>query len=141
MTNAATSRATDSNSKRQAPLREADVKNFLAKYKEAWETQNADLAASLFTRDVHYRQDPFSDPIIGREAIHAYWAEATGKQEAIHFTFGNLIRSGYLLAAEWTCRFQDRASGEKRELAGMFFADFYGKQVRRFREYWHSRRR
>jgi hypothetical protein len=46
-----------------------------------------------------------------------------------------------MLAAEWTCTYQDRSSEVKKELAGMLFADFYGKQVRHFREYWHSRRR
>jgi len=45
-----------------------------------------------------------------------------------------------LLAAEWTCTYQDRASETKKELAGILFADFYGKQVRQFREYWHSRK-
>lgn len=139
MTNAATSPAVTS--KRQVPLREADVKNFLANYKEAWETRNAALAASLFTRDAHYREGPFSEPIIGREAIHDYWAQATARQQDIRFTLGAVIHSGYLVAAEWTCTFQDGSSGEKRELAGMLFADFYGKQVRRFREYWLSRRR
>jgi hypothetical protein len=45
-----------------------------------------------------------------------------------------------MLAAEWSCTYRDRGSAEKKELAGMLFADFYGKQVRRFREYWHSRK-
>ena len=126
---------------RQQSLTAADVKHFLAKYKKAWETRNADLAAGLFTRDAHYKQDPFAEAIIGREAIHDYWAGATGRQEDVHFTVGAVIQSGYMLAAEWTCTYQDRSSGEKKELAGMFLADFYGKQVRRFREYWLSRRR
>jgi nuclear transport factor 2 (NTF2) superfamily protein len=118
-----------------------DVKHFLANYKKAWETRDADLAAGLFTRDAEYKQDPFGDAVVGREAIHDYWAGATGRQEDIHFTVGTFIHSGYMLAAEWTCSYQDRSSGEKKELAGMLLADFYGKQVRRFREYWHSRRR
>ena len=81
------------------------------------------------------------EAIVGREAIHDYWAGATGRQEDIHFTVGTCVHSGYMLAAEWTCTYQDRSSGDKKELAGMFLADFYGKQVRRFREYWLSRRR
>jgi hypothetical protein len=121
-------------------LRANDVKHFLSSYKKAWETQDADLAAGLFTRDAEYKQDPFSSPILGREAIHDYWARATGRQEDIHFTLVTAIQCGYILAAEWTCRYQDRSTGEKKELAGMLFADFYGKQVRRFREYWHSRK-
>ena len=125
----------------QQPLTAADVKHFLAKFKKAWETRDADLAAGLFTRDAQYKQDPFSETIVGREAIHDYWAGATGRQQEIHFNAGTAIRSGYMLAAEWTCTYQDRSSGENREIAGMFLADFYGKQVRRFREYWLSRRR
>ena len=125
----------------QQPLSTSDATDFLIKYKEAWETRNADLAAGLFTRDAEYRQDPFGQAVIGREAIHDYWAGATGRQSEIHFTVGKFIHSGYMLAAEWTCTYQDRASEVKKELAGMLFADFYGKQVRHFREYWHTRPR
>lgn len=69
MKTAATKRA-------QQPLSTSDATDFLIKYKEAWETRNADLAAGLFTRDAEYKQDPFSAAIVGREAIHDYWAGA-----------------------------------------------------------------
>jgi hypothetical protein len=120
-------------------LTASDVKRFLANYKKARETRDPDLAAGLFTRDAEYKEGPFGPAIVGREAIHDYWAGATGRQEDIHFTVGTAMQCGYLLAAEWTCRYTDISSGEKKELAGMLLADFYGKQVRRFREYWHSR--
>jgi nuclear transport factor 2 (NTF2) superfamily protein len=123
----------------QQPLSTSDATDFLIKYKEAWETRNADLAAGLFTRDAEYRQDPFGPAIVGREAIHDFWASAKSRQEDIHFTVGKFIHSGYMLAAEWTCTYQDRPTEVKKELAGMLFADFYGKQVRHFREYWRSR--
>jgi len=126
---------------RQGTLSASDAKQFLKKYKEAWETRDADLAASLFTRDARYKENPFGEPIIGREAIHDYWAEATAQQEDIRFTVTNFLHAGYVLIAEWTCQFRDRTSGRQRELAGMFFADFYGNQVRAFREYWQSRAR
>jgi nuclear transport factor 2 (NTF2) superfamily protein len=124
----------------QPQLTAKDVKHFLTKYKEAWETRDPDLAAGLFTRDAKYHQHPFAEVIVGREAIHDYWAGATRQQEGIHFTVGAVIQCGYMLAAEWTCTYEDCSSSEKRELAGMLFADFYGKQVRHFREYWHSRK-
>lgn len=126
-------------SKRAAALRASDAKNFLAKYKQAWESRDPELAAGLFTRDARYQQNPSSEPIIGREAIHDYWAAATSRQQDIHFEISSFVHGGYVLAAEWTCSYLDRSSGERKELAGMFFADFYGKQVRNFREYWHSR--
>jgi len=124
----------------QQQLTANDVKHFLANYKKAWETQDPYLAAGLFTRDAQYKQDPFGSAIVGREAIHDYWAGATGRQDDIHFTVGTVIQCGYIVAAEWTCIYKDRSSGENKELAGMLLADFYGKQVRRFREYWHSRK-
>lgn len=125
--------------KRRASLRARDVEKFLASYKQAWETRNAELAAALFTRDAHYHQDPFSGPIRGREAIHDYWRSATSRQEDIHFEVTNSVRKGFVVVAEWTCNYREAASGQRRELAGMFTADFYGKQVRTFREYWLSR--
>lgn len=124
---------------RQESLRASDAKQFLAKYKEAWETRDADLAASLFTRDARYMQGPFGEPIVSRESIHDYWKAATRRQEDIHFTVSNSFRIGYILVAEWSCTYRDRSGGERKEQAGMFLADFYGKQVRTFREYWLSR--
>lgn len=133
------SAATAPQPKQSTKLHASVAKEFLEKYKKAWETRNADLAASLFTRDVRYKENPFDEPITGREAIHDYWAGATTQQEDIHFTVTNSLHTGYFLVAEWTCSYRDRATGKRRELAGMFFADFYGKQVRTFREYWQSR--
>jgi len=125
--------------KQQAKLQASVAKEFLEKYKKAWETRDAGLAASLFTRDVRYKENPFGDPISGREAIRHHWAGASRQQEDIHFTVTNSLHMGYFLVAEWTCSYRDRATGKRRELAGMFFADFYGTQVRTFREYWQSR--
>jgi hypothetical protein len=123
----------------QLTLHTSDANEFLEKYKKAWETRDADLAASLFTRDARYKENPFGEPIIGREAIHDYWAAATAGQDDIRFAVTNSLHTGYVLIAEWSCAYRDRASGQRRELAGMFFADFYGNQVRAFREYWQSR--
>jgi hypothetical protein len=64
-----------------------------------------------------------------------YWASATAQQQDIHFTVTNSLHTGYVLIAEWTCTYRGRTTGKRRELAGMFFADFYGNQVRAFREY------
>ena len=136
MTNAASAAAA---APKPQPLRARDIAKFLASYKEAWETRNADLAASLFTRDARYRQNSFEEPIVGREAIHDAWNSATKRQQDIHFEVKNFFRNGFILVAEWTCGYRDAATGKRVQLAGMFLADFYGKQVRTFREYRHSR--
>jgi len=120
-------------------VQEATARKFLARYQEAWETRNADLAASLFTRDAHYWENPFGAPIVGREAIRVYWEAATHAQEDIHFDVKNSLHYRYTLVAEWSCKYKYRPSGERRELAGILIADFYGQQVRSFREWWLRR--
>lgn len=127
------------NAKRQGLLGAIAAKKFLATYKEAWETRNPELAATQFTRDAHYWENPFGKPIIGREAIGAYWKAATASQEDVHFRAAKVFRTRYTLIAEWACQYTHRPTGERRELAGVLLADFYGKQVRTFREYWHRR--
>jgi hypothetical protein len=129
----------ESAGKRRAKLDAATAKKFLSGYKEAWETRNSELAANLFTRDAHYWENPFGEPIVGREAIAAYWKKATMRQDKIQFRVGNSLLSRYALIAEWTCSYTHRPTSERRELAGILLADFYGKQVRTFREYWHRR--
>lgn len=125
--------------RRRGQPKASTMKRFLTRYKEAWESRNADLAAALFTRDAHYWENPFGEAIIGREAIHAYWQAATRDQEDVHFAVKNSFHHQYTLVAEWTCNYKHGSSRERRELAGMMFADFYGDQVRTFREYWHRR--
>jgi hypothetical protein len=127
-------------SERPQPLRARDVEKFLARYKEAWETRNPELAASLFTRDVRYFQTPFAEPIVGREAVHNYWSAATQHQQEICFTVTHCLHKGFLVSAEWKCTYRDALDGSRKELAGMFIADFWGKQVRTFREYYASRK-
>lgn len=128
-----------SRQKRQPLLRTTDTNRFLASFKEAWETRNAELAASLFTRDARYMEHPFEPPVVGREAIHDRWHLFTASQQDVHFTVKNAFRNGYVLVVEWTCNYRHRESGQPGEIAGMFIADFYGKQVRSFRQYSHSR--
>lgn len=116
-----------------------DTDKFLATYKEAWEKRDPDLAANLFTRDAHYWESPFDAPIVSREAIRAYWKGATDIQQDIQFAVRDSFTVGHTLVAEWTCTYTHRPSGERRELAGVLLADFYGDEVRSFREYWHRR--
>lgn len=116
-----------------------DAQKWLEDYGRAWETRDPDRAAGLFTRDVHYYENPFEEAIVGRDAIRAYWKNATDSQEDIHFTVKDSFTVGHELVAQWVCTYRHKTSGERRELAGILLADFYGEEVRTFREYWHRR--
>jgi len=132
-------KAGSSKTRRPGRLTAGAAERFLAQYGEAWESRNADLAASLFTRDAHYWENPFGPPIVGREAIREYWEAATGKQEDIHFSVRNSLHQKYTLVADWVCAYRSLSDGARRELAGIMIAEFYGDQVRTFRECWVRR--
>lgn len=57
------------------------MRSWLDRYGMAWEDQDADAAAGLFTEDGVYAWGPFSEPIIGRAAIHRAWRTATSQNQ------------------------------------------------------------
>ncbi len=116
-----------------------DAKKFLQDYARAWETRDADLAASLFTSDAIYQETPFGEPIVGRQAIRAYWENATKNQKDIDVLIKEPHVDGNLVIAEWGTRYAHLSTGARQELRGILLAEFEGELVSSFREYWLHR--
>ncbi|MGZ8997595.1 MAG: nuclear transport factor 2 family protein [Allosphingosinicella sp.] len=107
-------------------------------YKAAWESRDPSAAAELFTADASYREMPFDEPIVGREAIAAYWANAVAGQQDVRFTYNILSCAGGEAICHWHCTFTGAPGGAAVELDGIFrcrFAD--SAHVDRFEEWWH----
>ncbi len=47
----------------------------------AWENRDAQAAADLFTNNATYQENPFDEPLRGRAAIRAYWADVPRTQD------------------------------------------------------------
>lgn len=116
-----------------------NAKKFLETYARAWESRDPDLAASLFTDQALYHEDPFDEPIVGRQGIRTYWQGATAQQKDIDVLVREPHLVGNTVIAEWGARYTHVPSGERRELRGILLAEFEGEQVAAFREYWHRR--
>lgn len=116
-----------------------DAKKFLQTYTRAWETKDAELAASLFAKDAIYQETPFEDPMVGVDAIRAYWEGATGQQKDIDVLMREPTVVEDTVIAEWGVRYTHIPTGERRELRGILIADFEDGKVASFREYWHRR--
>jgi len=116
-----------------------NAKKFLEKYRKAWEKADAELAASLFTRDAVYQETPFCTPVVSRDAIRAYWHRARRNLKDVKFIFRQPLVQGNALVTEWTCSFTHASSGKRRELRGVLLARFKGEQARTIRQYWHQR--
>ncbi|MBI4462263.1 MAG: nuclear transport factor 2 family protein [Acidobacteria bacterium] len=116
-----------------------NARKFLDTYAKAWETRDAELAASLFCDHATYHEDPFGEPLVGREAIRTYWQNATSTQKDIDFLVREPVVRGNVLIAEWGCRYTHIPTGKRRDLRGVLIAEFKGERVEAFREYWHRR--
>jgi SnoaL-like domain len=61
----------------------ADLTRWIGGYERAWRTAGTAGLDQLFTSDACYRNAPFADPLIGLDAIAAFWeAERDGPDEA-----------------------------------------------------------
>ena len=111
---------------------------WLDSYKAAWEARDPEQAAALFTPDATYHEMPFDAPIVGREAIAAYWAGAVAGQKGIVFNYEILACAGRTGLCHWHCAFTGVSGGEAIDLDGIFHCRFVESGiVSHFREWWH----
>jgi len=112
------------------------VASWIEAYGRAWRERDDQAVGELFTDGAVYRSHPFREPLAGREAIRAYWRQATGPQTSIALEFGRPITDGPRAAVEWWA-----ILGEEQAvmtLPGMLILRFdQSGQCEELREYWH----
>ena len=116
-----------------------DAKKWMEIYAKAWEKRDPELAAGLFTDDATYQEDPFDEPMRGREAIRAYWEAATNFHRDVHMSWGEPVVVGELLIAEWVTKYSRLDTGKKHELRGIMLIEFDGELAKSLHEYWLRR--
>jgi hypothetical protein len=79
----------------------AEAGELLADLARAHETFDGDLVVSLFSADAEYHEDPFGPPIVGHNAIRAYWLESAATQDQVEFTIERHLVSGDTIVAIW----------------------------------------
>lgn len=75
--------------------------SWIEAYGRAWETGDDQAVGELFTDGAAYWSHPFRQPFHGRDAIRAYWREATGSLTGVSLQFGRPIADGPRAAVEW----------------------------------------
>lgn len=118
---------------------DATLAQIMDTYRRAWEKLDPELALTLFTDDATYQEDPFAEPMAGREAIRAYWQGAANTQRDVHFSWRPLLSADALHAVEWEAQFTRTASGRRVELRGVMLLELRDGRIARFREFWHRR--
>ena len=118
-----------------------DFEKWLVSYGAAWQMGDAQAAIRLFADDAKYYENPFADPMVGKDAIHRYWSEGAGEsQKDVQFTHRAIAVVEGKGLAHWRATFVRVPSGNQVELDGFLMAEFdaSGKCVV-FQEWWHRR--
>ena len=49
------------------------IERWVAEYERAWRECDAPAVRGLFTEDAHYLTSPYEAPLVGHDAIEAFW--------------------------------------------------------------------
>ncbi|MEM7025697.1 MAG: nuclear transport factor 2 family protein [Pseudomonadota bacterium] len=129
-------------SKGSLVITEQEAAGWLQDYGRAWETADAELIVSLFTRDASYRETPFDAAMIGHDAIKRYWIDQPSNHQDVRFSFEILAVVGNQCFSHWNTKFSK--GGRKLELDGAFRLIFERQPdgpllCRTLEEWWHQR--
>jgi hypothetical protein len=107
-------------------------------YGKASKDNDVTASSELFAQDASYYETPFSEPIIGRQAIYEYWnkgAQTLKDKESNYEIFSVKDNLGI---ARWQSQFTVVKSGKRVALDCLFLVEFNedGK-CSVFREWWH----
>ncbi|MEV4709349.1 nuclear transport factor 2 family protein [Actinoplanes sp. NPDC049316] len=81
------------------------VTAWIGNYRTAWESNDPDDIANLFTDDAAYFTEPYAKPWLGREAIVAGWLEHQDAPGDTTFEWHPLIVTEDLAIIEATTRY------------------------------------
>jgi hypothetical protein len=85
---------------------------WIERYRQAWETADADEVADLFTPGASYRSSVFREPHLGSDAIRRYWQRGAGTQREVAVRMGRPVVTEARAAVEWWATMIDPDEGE-----------------------------
>jgi hypothetical protein len=87
-------------------------KQWIERYRRAWETADVGEVVDLFTPDASYRSSVFRDPGLGSDAISQYWQRGAGTQREVAVRMGRPVITDSRVAVEWWTTMIDPDEGE-----------------------------
>lgn len=117
------------------------VREVVATYIRAWETQDPGLIVTIFTPGATYGERVLESPIPDREAIRRYWeTKVVGAQANIRCELLALYVDAEesTAVAEWLATFDDLAKGVRKRMRETAILTFEGGLISSLREYWSS---
>lgn len=109
-------------------------------YGRASAINDAQASANLFTPHARYYENPFDEPIIGRDAIFEYWNKGAQTLTDKRAAFEILAAQNNCGIARWQAQITSIATGKRCALDCLFVVEFDDDGLcQTFREWWHIR--
>ena len=115
-----------------------DIDRWLERYQAAWLSDDPAAIAALFTSDVRYFTAPFNEPLVGTEAVSAYWLEQVESRLPWTFDYEVVAREGDLHVVRAVTRYPKGTAGAPgaEEFHDLWLVTLSGDgRVREFVEY------
>jgi hypothetical protein len=95
----------------------ADLARWMQSYERAWRTAGTASLDQLFSAHATYRNAPFAEPVVGLEAIAAFWdAERDGPDEPFTLEWAPVAVEGNVGVARVEVAYGDPAVDVYRDL-------------------------
>ncbi len=121
-------------------MNEQTARVWLDALARAWQAQDADAMASLFTDDATDQADPFKPPVRGTENLRKGFAWWMSGQRDLQMTIGNVDVLGNRFYAEIDASWRVIANGEQIQERGLIVCDMQENKVCAMREFWKTRK-
>jgi hypothetical protein len=119
----------------------ATFKDWLDRYVDAWRLNDPLAIGDLFSPDVRYAFDPFSEAVVGRPAVVAAWLTDPDQPGSWEADYEVLAIDGDACVAHGRTRYlTDDRSTVDREFANVFVCRFDAEGRAEFTE-WYMRKR
>jgi len=113
---------------------------WLDAYGQASAENDPQASADLFAENAEYYENPFDEPMVGREAIFDYWSKGAQNLKDKEATFEILSVNGNTGIARWQSNFTVIESGKRLALDCLFVVEYDEDGLcHTFREWWHIR--
>ena len=121
-------------------MNEQSARLWLEALAHAWQSQDADAMAALFTADATDQVDPFKPPVRGRENLRKGFAWWMKDQREIQMIIRKVDVIDNRFYAEIEASWMVISSGEKIQERGLLVCDMEGNKVCAMREFWKTRK-
>lgn len=119
-----------------ATLTNGDGQDLLAAWKRGVERRSPDELLELCAADIDFRPDPFTDPLIGVNAVREHWNQFAASQASVEFDAERVWVNGSTVLASWHGAYTRRATAERVRIRGFMTLELGDdRRIQRFRQW------